>query len=225
MKEFFKMIRKIFSCFLLLVIFITMTFILIEEEVYQADIIPVWSDTYSHDISPSKVIASLTCSNSKISPSGYTPVTPDNTSSTKKSKKNTEKIICGTNGVPKIEYSEDDLYWLSRIIYAEAGTEPFEGMIAVGSVVMNRVASDKYPNTVYGVIFDRKFGVQFTPAATGTVYRTPSKEAITAAKLCLCGYSISEDILFFLNERLSTSTWTKDNCRFVMTIGNHDFYA
>ncbi len=131
----------------------------------------------------------------------------------------------GKNGENASGYDSDDLLWLSRIIYAEAGTEPLEGKLAVGSVVMNRLASANYPDTIYGVIFDRKFGVQFTPAATGSVYKSPDEESILAAKMCLGGYSVSSDILFFLNEAIATGTWMQDNRDFVMTIGNHDFYS
>lgn len=136
-----------------------------------------------------------------------------------------DDIIKGKNGENKNGYDSNDLLWLSKIIYAEAGTEPLEGKLAVGSVVMNRVMSENYPNTVYDVIFDTKFGTQFTPAATGTVHKSPDEESILAAKMCLGGYSVSEEILFFLNESLSTSTWMQDNCTFVMSIGNHDFYS
>ncbi|MBR6259800.1 MAG: cell wall hydrolase, partial [Oscillospiraceae bacterium] len=70
-------------------------------------------------------------------------------------------------------YSQDDVYWLSRIINAEAGNEPFLGKIAVGNVIMNRVFSSEFPDTVYDVIFDRKCGVQFTPTVNGSIYMTP----------------------------------------------------
>ena len=134
-------------------------------------------------------------------------------------------VTKGKNGENITEYDSNDLFWLSRIIYAEAGIEPFEGKLAVGSVVMNRVISEKYPDTVYGVIFDTKFGVQFTPAATGAIYNSPDEDSILAAKMCLGGYSVSDEILFFLNEAIATSTWMQDNCDFVMSIGNHDFYS
>lgn len=134
-------------------------------------------------------------------------------------------IFKGKNGENETGYDSTDLFWLSRIIYAEAGTEPLDGKLAVGSVVMNRVASESYPDTIYGVIFDRKFGVQFTPAATGSVYKSPDRESVLAAKMCLGGYSVSDDILFFLNEAIATGTWMQDNRDFVMTIGNHDFYS
>lgn len=121
-------------------------------------------------------------------------------------------------------YNSDDLYWLSRIINAESGSEPMLGKIAVGNVIMNRVADRRYPNDIYSVIFDKKYGTQFTPAATGTVYRTPSSESVIAAKICLEGYSISDEIVFFLNPKIATNTWITRSCTYVMTIGNHVFY-
>lgn len=121
-------------------------------------------------------------------------------------------------------YNSDDLYWLSRIISAEAAGESLLGQIAVGNVVMNRVASRSYPNTIYGVIFDRKGGTQFSPVSLGTIYKTPTASSVMAAKICLEGYSISEDILFFMNPRIATSNWISKNRPYAFSIGNHDFY-
>ncbi len=122
-------------------------------------------------------------------------------------------------------YAANDLYWLSRIVAAESGAEPFAGKLAVANVVMNRVASPSFPDTVEGVVFDRKYAVQFTPVANGTIYREPDVESIAAAKLALEGYTISKEILYFLNPRLSTSFWVPQNRPYRMTIGTHDFYA
>ena len=121
-------------------------------------------------------------------------------------------------------YDADELFWLSRIIEAEAGGEILEGKIAVGNVVLNRVESKQYPNTIYGVIFDFKHGVQFTPAYTGTIYNTPSQESIIAAKMCLEGYEIIPGVLFFFNPRIATSSWISQNRPFAARIGLHDFY-
>ena len=122
-------------------------------------------------------------------------------------------------------YNADDLYWLSRIISAESKGEPLKGQIAVGNVVLNRKRSSSYPNTVYGVIFDRKHGTQFSPVAFGTIYQTPTASSIIAAKICLEGYSLSNDILFFVNPKLATSTWIERNRIYEFTIGNHHFYS
>lgn len=122
-------------------------------------------------------------------------------------------------------YDADCVLWLGRIIQAESGNQPLEGKIAVGTVVMNRVDSPDYPNTIYSVIFDKKYGVQFTPAATGTVWCTPSEESIKAAKIVLDGYRTDDDILFFMNEAIATSTWISDNCDYAFTIADHSFWS
>ena len=121
-------------------------------------------------------------------------------------------------------YNSTDLHWLSRIINAEAGGESLVGMIAVGNVVLNRKASNQYPNTVYGVIFDRKGGTQFSPVSMGTIYNSPSERSIIAAKICLDGYSVDTKILFFMNPRIATNNWISKNRPFAFRIGNHDFY-
>lgn len=122
-------------------------------------------------------------------------------------------------------YSADDLYWLSRIIHAESRGEPFQGKLAVGTVVLNRVADSQFPNSIYGVIFDRKWGVQFTPVANGTIYNTPGADSVLAAKLVLEGARAAGGSLYFLAPSISTSNWIQSNRPYVTTIGNHWFYA
>ena len=122
-------------------------------------------------------------------------------------------------------YNETDLYWLARIISAEARGEPFTGQIAVGNVVLNRVRSSQFPNTVKGVIFDTKYGVQFSPVSSGTIYNTPTASAVRAAKICLEGYSLSTRALYFYNPSIATSSWIGNNRPYIMTIGSHKFYG
>ena len=138
-----------------------------------------------------------------------------------------EICIWGVPTFPKAEdvYGYEDLYWLSRIISAESRGEPFIGQLAVGTVVINRTGSDYYPDTIYGVIFDRVGGVQFTPASTGSVYREPTESSVLAAKLCLEGFSLDEGILFFFNSKLAAGSWITSNRTYTMTVGQHDFYS
>ncbi len=131
----------------------------------------------------------------------------------------------GQSAAAPADYDADTLYWLSRIISAEARGECLEGQIAVGNVVYNRVASAEFPNTVWGVIFDRKYGTQFSPVSFGTIYDTPSASAVIAAKICMEGYSLSDKALYFVNPRLATSTWIQRARPYLFTIGNHQFYA
>lgn len=122
-------------------------------------------------------------------------------------------------------YTGDELYWMARIIHAESQGEPFLGKLAVGTVVLNRVASSQFPSTIYGVIFDRKWGVQFTPVANGTIYNDPNRDSVLAAKLVLEGARAAGQSLYFLAPSISTSGWIQANRDFVTTIGNHWFYA
>ncbi|NLC73095.1 MAG: cell wall hydrolase [Ruminococcaceae bacterium] len=122
-------------------------------------------------------------------------------------------------------YKEADLYWLSRIVYAEAGAESLDGMIAVGNVILNRVESDLFPNSIIDVIFDKKHAVQFTPTMTGGINNTPSELAVMAAKLALEGVNISGDSLYFVNPTIGLSDWFRRTRTFVVRVGNHDFYS
>ena len=122
-------------------------------------------------------------------------------------------------------YDSDEVYWLSKIIHAESRGESLTGKIAVGNVVLNRVKSKDYPNTIYGVIFDKKYGVQFSPVADGSIHLEPDADSVIAAKLCLEGYTVSDKILFFINTGIATNAWVTTARPHEVTIGNHDFYA
>ena len=126
--------------------------------------------------------------------------------------------------IGKRSYTDDEIYWLSKIIHAESQGEPMEGKIAVGNVVLNRVKSKEYPNTIYGVIFDRNHGVQFSPVLNGTIYHTPYGDSIIAAKRALEGEKEVGESLFFLNPRKSENFWIPNNRIYFTTIANHDFY-
>ncbi len=121
-------------------------------------------------------------------------------------------------------YNADDIYWLAKIISAEAEGEPMRGKIAVGNVILNRVRSKSFPNTIYGVIFDKKHGVQFAPTSNGRIYKAADAESIIAAKMCYEGYSLSSEILYFLNPSASSSNWIANNRPYAFTIKNHYFY-
>ncbi|WP_432403322.1 cell wall hydrolase [Wukongibacter sp. M2B1] len=118
-----------------------------------------------------------------------------------------------------------NLYWLSRIIHAEAGAEPYNGKVAVGNVILNRVKSGDFPNTVKGVIFEYYKGIpQFSPVEEGTIYNTPSAESIQAAKDALNGVRPVGSSTYFFNPAKSAGSWIIKNKTYVMRIGNHVFY-
>ncbi len=120
-------------------------------------------------------------------------------------------------------YKENDLYWLSHIISAESRGEPFRGQIAVGNVILLRVHDGSFPDSIYDVIFDRRFGVQFTPAYSGTIYKKPADSAVLAAKIALEGTEVVQ-ALYFRAVRGSSTSWMAKNRDYITTIGNHVFY-
>lgn len=98
-----------------------------------------------------------------------------------------------------VEYSDSTLKLLASIIFCEAGNQPYEGQVAVGAVVMNRVRSDAFPDTVREVIYQKG---QFTPAGTGWLDRVVASEgytdsALQAAKDALAGANPIGDCLYF----------------------------
>ncbi|MPM79138.1 hypothetical protein SDC9_126170 [bioreactor metagenome] len=97
------------------------------------------------------------------------------------------------------------------------------GKVGVGSVILNRVASPLFPNTIYDVIFDARGGsYQFSPARSGVINREPNAESTIAAKLCLDGAREAGGSLYF--NAVGLSCWASRNRTLVTTIGNHSFY-
>ena len=120
--------------------------------------------------------------------------------------------------------SAGDLYWLSRIISAESQGESLTGQIAVGNVVLNRVASSDFPDTIRAVVFDTRDGVQFEPVSNGTVYDEPTAQSVAAARAALSGTSVVGKCLYFYAPALSQGTWIRTHRTYYTTIGCHRFY-
>ena len=116
-------------------------------------------------------------------------------------------------------YNNDTLYWLSRIINAESGNQSLEGKIAVGNVVMNRLNNPRFPDTIYEVLFQKN---QFTPAASGSIYREPNEESVAAAKMVMDGAQVMPTALFF--NAAGLKSYAARTRTYVATIGNHAFY-
>ncbi len=127
-------------------------------------------------------------------------------------------------GGSALNYSSEDLYWLSRLVQAEAEGEPFLGKVAVANTVINRKNSPDFPDTIKEVIFDTNFGTQYTPVKNGSIYNTPSQESINAAQKALEGYNVVGDSMYFINPDTAESSWVQNNKAYYTTIENHQFY-
>ncbi|NEY72479.1 LysM peptidoglycan-binding domain-containing protein [Bacillus mesophilus] len=120
--------------------------------------------------------------------------------------------------------NQEDLEWLAKMIYSEARGESLEGQIAVGAVIMNRVESPLFPNTVKEVLFQISNGhYQFTPAQTGSINTaTPNNQNREAALRALNGEDPTNGSLYFYNPNKTSSVWLKSRT-VSTTIGNHTF--
>lgn len=118
-------------------------------------------------------------------------------------------------------YEQFDLYWLSHIVYSESNGQPLEGMIGVGNVVLNRVASARFPDSVEEVVFQPG---QFNPVDMGTIYLEPSEQAILAAKLAIEGVNTVGESLYFVNPVAGDSSWFNARLVHTCTIADHAFY-
>ncbi len=115
------------------------------------------------------------------------------------------KSVGGTNTV--IPYTTDELDLLARLIEAEAAGEIYEAKVAVGGVVVNRVQSTEWPNTITDVINHVSGGYyQFTPVKNGTIHKPASSDSIKAAWAALYGSDPSKGALFYFDNS-STNQW------------------
>ncbi len=115
--------------------------------------------------------------------------------------------------------SNNDLYLLAKCIYAEARGEPYAGQVAIGAVILNRVASSKFPNTISGVIYQP---YAFTAVNDGQINLEPNQTAYNAARDALNGWDPSYGALYYYNPKTATSSWIWSRT-VVVTIGNHKF--
>lgn len=137
-----------------------------------------------------------------------------------------------TNDTPKVEvktekpkeekktdgYSDADIRLLAQLINAEAKGESFDGKVAVGNIVLNRVKSNKFPNTIRDVIYQPR---QFQPVSNGAINNEPSEESVKAARESIKTNLIG-DALYFYNPDIATDSWIRTR-KVTKVIGDHSF--
>lgn len=122
-------------------------------------------------------------------------------------------------GVSLNSQNSNDLYLLAKCIHAEARGEIYVGKVAVGAVILNRVASADFPNTIYGVIYQPW---AFTAVHDGQINLEPDSESYQAAQDALNGWDPSYGSLYYYNPATATSSWIWSR-KVVVTIGKHVF--
>jgi len=118
-----------------------------------------------------------------------------------------------------VAQSKADVYLLAKLIYAEARGEPYIGQVAVGAVVLNRVKSPNFPDTIREVIYQP---FAFTAVDDGQINLEPDQTAYKAAEDALSGWDPSYGSLFYYNPETATSAWifTRET---ITEIGKHIF--
>ena len=108
---------------------------------------------------------------------------------------------------------------LAALIYCEAGNQPYEGQVAVGAVVMNRIKSSSFPNTLSGVVYQSG---AFDAVKDGQVNLTPNSTAIKAAQDAMNGWDPSYGAIYYFNPSTATNKWIWSR-PMTVTIGKHRF--
>lgn len=116
--------------------------------------------------------------------------------------------------------SKDELDILARAIHAEARGEPYIGQVAVGAVILNRVESSSFPDTVREVVFQER---QFSSVDDGQIYLKPNNTAYKAAEEALAGRDPSYGAMYFYNPKTAKTLWWLSTRETTRKIGNHVF--
>lgn len=123
----------------------------------------------------------------------------------------------------KIYITQNDIHLMAKVVYAESNCEPFEGKVAVASVILNRLKYPEFPKTVEGVVKQRG---AFSCVRNGSIDVVPDESSYKAVLQALHGEDPTEKAIFFYNPRIATSQWMKNiNKKNVRTIGNHVFFV
>ncbi|MFV9832597.1 spore cortex-lytic enzyme [Bacillus stercoris] len=116
-------------------------------------------------------------------------------------------------------FSNNDIRLLAQAVYGEARGEPYEGQVAIAAVILNRLNSPLFPNSVAGVIFEP---LAFTAVADGQIYMQPNETAREAVLDAINGWDPSEEALYYFNPDTATSPWIWGRPQ-IKRIGKHIF--
>lgn len=128
-------------------------------------------------------------------------------------------IFSSSSGSSSSSSSSNDLNLLARLVYGEARGEPYEGQVAVASVVLNRVRNSNFPNSIAGVIYQKG---AFNVVDDGQINLTPNSTAKKAAQDALNGWDPSYGSIYYFNPATATNKWIWSRPH-VVTIGKHRF--
>ena len=130
-----------------------------------------------------------------------------------------DRVTAAALQVSASAQTNSDLYLLAKLIHSEARGEPYEGQVAVGAVVLNRVEDPNFPNTLEGVIYQPW---AFTALHDGQFDLEPNSTAYQAAQDAFNGWDPTYGCVYYYNPQTATSSWIFSRTT-VVTIGRHVF--
>ncbi|WP_312098592.1 spore cortex-lytic enzyme [Niallia sp.] len=142
---------------------------------------------------------------------------PQNTANSNGGENTTGKEPTAAN-VPN-GFSQNDIQLMANAVYGESRGEPYVGQVAVAAVILNRVNSATFPNTVSGVIFEPR---AFTAVADGQIWLTPNEKAKEAVLDAINGWDPTGNALYYFNPDTATSAWIWGRPQ-IKQIGKHIF--
>ncbi|WP_127531696.1 spore cortex-lytic enzyme [Paenibacillus kobensis] len=149
-------------------------------------------------------------------PSGNTAPAQSSGSGEKATSAGNASVIGKSN---KLGLSANDIKIMANAVYGESRGEPYEGQVAVAAVILNRLKSPSFPNSISGVIFQPG---AFTAVADGQIYLTPNERAKQAVQDAINGWDPSGGCIYYFNPATATSKWIWSRPQ-VKTIGKHIF--
>jgi len=138
---------------------------------------------------------------------------------TKNWQPNTKTSTASVNTYSSSKFSDSDIKLMANAVYGESRGEPYIGQVAVAGVILNRVGSSAFPNTISGVIFEPG---AFTAVADGQIWLTPNETAKKAVKDAIAGWDPSGGAIYYFNPNTATSAWIWSRPQ-IKKIGSHIF--
>ena len=174
-----------------------------------------------------KEVLGLSLSNEHVTKNNHIELTEmasnsPNPEAEQSSNSNNEVVAVFQSSNSTISLTKDDIYLMSQVVYAESKGEPYEGKVAVASVILNRVLSPGFPNSISEVVFQPN---AFSCVVDGQISVTPTEECYNAVYEAIKGNDPTNEALFFYNPAIATCYWMQSvEKAYSKAIGQHLFF-
>lgn len=137
-------------------------------------------------------------------------------------KEESQVVTVFNNKGKNIYLTNNDIHLMAQVVFAESRSEPYEGKVAVASVILNRLTDCRFPNNVEGVVKQR---AAFSCIRDGKINVSPDKKCYEAVKDAIRGKDPTNHAMYFYNPKIATCKWMKNIRKSnIKQIGNHVFF-